>query len=204
MKTENIKDLMVQIKQSNLQTIAPEFKKGVLTDEQTESIIDQIAASVGTTKVNALTGTICLFLKGAASNGTPQNLEVVLSDGKILAKRNVLGAYVSTCGNQYLRRLAEKLAIEIGEFAEAHGLNGELAPRINTILKAETGEILSLKEAAWCSSFSQNIPDLAQRSSERVVKSLAEDYRKRFENKKKSVNKDQKKIRISNYKNYKK
>jgi hypothetical protein len=182
---KSIKDIIKTLKTSDLQTIAPDFKKGVITDEQTELIIENIANSIGTTKENALTGTICIFLKGGASNGTPQNLEVVLRDGKILAKRNVLGAYVSVCGNQYLRRLAEKLAIEIGEFAEAHGLNGELAPRINTILKADTGEILTPKEAAWCSSFSQNIPDLATRSSERVVKLLAEDYKKRFENKSK-------------------
>lgn len=181
---------MEELKTSDLQTIAPYFKKGVLTDEEAEKIIEQTANSIGTTKENALTGTICLFLKGAASNGTPQNLEVLLKDGKSLAKRNLMGAYVSVCGNQYLRRLAEKLAIDIAEFAEMHGLNGELASRINTILKAESGEVLTAKEAAWCSSFSQNIPDLAERSSERVVKLLAEDYRKRFENKAKKKNQD--------------
>lgn len=185
-----IKNIMKDLKTSDLQTIAPDFKKGVITDEEAEKIIEQTANSIGTTKGNALTGTICLFLKGAASNGTPQNLEVLLGDGKTLAKRNLLGAYVSVCGNQYLRRLAEKLAIDIAEFAEMHGLNGELAPRINTILKAETGEILTTKEAAWCSSFSQNVPDLANRSSERLVRLLAEDYRKRFENKSKKKDKE--------------
>jgi hypothetical protein len=203
-KTQTVKDIMETLKRIEIQTIAPDFKKGAISDEQMETIIENISTSIGTTKLNALVGTICLFLKGGASNGTPQNLEVVLSDGTILAKRNVLGAYFSTCGNQFLRRLAEKLAIEIGEFAEAHSLNGELAPRINTLLKAETGEVLTAKEAAWCSSFSQNIPDLAVRSSERVVRLLAEDYRKRFENKSKNKKKEQTKEKRITKKNKKK
>ena len=97
--------------------------------------------------------------------------------------------YMVETGNQHLRRLAEALAIEIGQFAQAYELNGELAQRINTSLKAETGENLNPVEAAWCSSFSQHLPDLAQRSSERLVKLLAEDYKKRFESRKKEKNK---------------
>lgn len=81
----------------------------------------------------------------------------------------------------YIRRLAEALAIQIGEFAEKNGLKGELSQRIEIKLRAETGETLTEKEKAWCSSFSQIIPNLSERSSERLVKLLAVDYNKRFE-----------------------
>lgn len=185
--TTNINDLMKNIKQNNksIETLAPNYKKSILGSEETNMIIKKIATDLDITEEEALAGTMLLLLKGASSDGTPQNLSVELKNGKTLAKRNVQGAYLTVTGNNYLRRLAESLAIQIGEFAEHFGLNGELTQRINTSLKAESGEVLSPKETAWCSSFSQNIPDLATRSSERLVRLLAEDYKKRFEGKKK-------------------
>ena len=180
-----LKQLTNDIFKENLETIAPNYSKNVLSDDDVTKIIDKIASDIGVTKQDALAGIMLLMLKGAASGGTPQTLSVDLRGGKVLTKRNILLAYVAVTNNTYIRRLAESLAINIGEFAERFGLCGELAQRINTSLKAETGEVLTSKEVAWCSSFSQNIPDLAERSSERLVRLLADDYKKRFENKKK-------------------
>lgn len=185
-----ISNLAAELKTYKLEDIAPKFKKGVLSEEDVNKVIEKIAKDIDTTKSLALAGTMLLMLKGAASGGTPQTLSVELQDGKILAKRNVVAAYLSVTSNTYIRRLAESLAVEIGEFAQAHNLPGELAQRINTAIKAESGEILTMNEMAWCSSFSQNIPDLAYRSSDRVVKLLAEDYKKRFDNKKKQTVKE--------------
>lgn len=181
----NIEELMQTIKGESLEKISPTYKKGALSSEEISQIITKIAVELGITEKEALAGTIMLMLKGAASTGTPHSLAVELSNGKVIAKRNILGAYLIVTGNNYLRRLAEALAVQIGEFAEHFGLQGELAQRINTLLKAEAGETLSAKEMAWCSSFSQNLPDLAKRSSERLVRLLAEDYKKRFDNKRK-------------------
>lgn len=175
-----------EILKQQLDEIAPNFKKGSLTTEEVVKTIEKVALDIDVSYQDALTGIMLLMLKGAASSGTPQTLSVDLRGGKNLAKKNITGAYMSVTGNNYIRRLAESLAVEIGIFAEGFGLSGELSQRINTSLKAENGEILTPKEMAWCSSFSQNIPDLAKRSSERLVKFLAEDYKKRFENKKKT------------------
>lgn len=188
-------NLTAEIFKDNLDNIAPNYKKGVLSQEEVNKIINKIAKDMEIAPKDALAGTILLMLKGAASGGTPQTLSVDLRGGKTLAKKNVTAAYLSVTGNNYIRRLAESLAVQIGEFAEFFGLAGELSQRINTVLKAESGEILSPKEMAWCSSFSQNIPDLAKRSSERLVRLLAEDYKKRFEHKKKTTNLENKKDR---------
>lgn len=184
---QNINKLTKEIFKEDLDQIAPNFKKGALSIEEIDKILEKVASDINVDKRDALVGTMLLMLKGAASSGTPQTLSVDLRNGKTIAKKNISAAYLSVTGNSYMRRLAEGLSVQIGEFAENFGLAGELSQRINTVLKAETGEVLNAKEMAWCSSFSQNIPDLAQRSSERLVRMLAEDYKKRFENKKKSI-----------------
>jgi hypothetical protein len=83
-------------------------------------------------------------------------------------------------GNKYLRRMAEAMAVQISQYAEKNGLYGDLGKRIQTRLRAATGESLTPKELAWCSSFCQDLPDLATFASERVAKLLAEDYDSRF------------------------
>jgi hypothetical protein len=188
--TNIVKELTANLIAEELEEIAPNYKRGVISNEEINKIMEKVATDIGVEKKDAIIGTMLLFLKGAASSGTPQTLAVDLRNGKTIAKKNVTGAYISVTGNNFVRRLAESMAVEIGEFAEKCNLTGELAQRINTILKAETGEILSTKESAWCSSFSQNIPDLATRSSDRVVRLLANDYKKRFENKKKTTTKE--------------
>jgi hypothetical protein len=81
--------------------------------------------------------------------------------------------------------MAEAMALHIGKYAEKNGLRGELAQRIETAHKAETGESLNAKELAWLSSFSQTLPNLNELSSDRAAKLLAADYNARF-NKNKS------------------
>lgn len=184
---ENIKNLTQEIMTENFDIIAPNYKKGVLSGEEVEKILKKISIDIEVSTKDALIGTMLLMLKGAASSGTPQTLTAEIRGGKTIAKKNITAAYVSVTGNNYIRRLAESLSVEIGEFAESFGISGELSQRINTVLKAENGEILNPKEMAWASSFSQNIPDLAKRSSERLVKLLAEDYKRRFESKKKPI-----------------
>lgn len=93
-----------------------------------------------------------------------------------------MNAYSLATGNQFIRRLAEKLAIPIGFFAEKNGLRGELAQRIERGHRAVNGENLSPKELAWCSSFSQCIPNLPELASERVQQLLSKDYNERFQN----------------------
>lgn len=180
-----INELLKETLKDKLENIAPNYRKGLLSVESINRIIEKIASDIGVSKSDALAGIILLFLKGAASSGTPATMSVDLRNGKTMAKKNIQGAYMVETGNQHLRRLAEALAVEIGQFAQSNELNGELAQRINTSLKADTGENLTQIESAWCSSFSQHLPDLAQRSSERLVKLLAEDYKKRFESRKK-------------------
>lgn len=197
----NINELTSKIKQEKLDSIAPNYRKGILSNEDIGKIIVKIALDLNISNEEALTGVMLLMLKGAASSGTPQSLSVELKNGISISKKNISSAYMLVTGNNYIRRLAESLATHIGDFAETFGLSGELSQRINTALKAENGESLTIKEMAWCSSFSQNVPDLADRSSDRLVKLLAEDYKKRFDNKKKS--KDNVIIKGKNNKNNK-
>jgi hypothetical protein len=81
--------------------------------------------------------------------------------------------------------MAEAMAVTIGTYAEKNRLRGELAQKIETAQKAETGEGLTDKELAWCSSFNQHLENLSELGSERLVKLLSVDYNKRFVNKKK-------------------
>lgn len=199
--TENVpaklEDLLKKSLSENLESVAPNFrKKNTLTDLQIERIIQTISLNQGIAPEKALIGIILLFLQGAASAGAPSTMSVDLGDGKCIDKRNVVNACNLVIGNQYIRRIAETLAKQIGEFALKNKLAGELAYRINNRFKAETGSSLSEIEMAYCSSFSQSIPDLAEITSERLSKLLAEDYQERFENKRKPVKIENKKNKV--------
>lgn len=179
----------------NLDNVAPNFrKKNTLSDDQIERIIKTISINLGIPPEKVLIGIYLLFLQGAASAGAPATMVVELGDGKCIEKRNLTSACSLVTGNAYIRRIAETLAIQIGDFAQKNKLAGELAYRINNKVKAETGNNLSEKEMAYCSSFSQAIPNLAEITSERLSKLLAEDYQRRFENKKKKSDKPEAKV----------
>ena len=109
------------------------------------------------------------MLKGAASSGTPKTLCVEVA-GRTISKNALLYHYEKVCGNKYIRRLAEFLAIPIGEFAQAKILDGELAQRIDTKLVGDGKTRLNPVERSWCRYFSQSIDSntLAKKSSERL------------------------------------
>lgn len=183
-KEQNLNNLLDSALEIDLRKIVPEIKKESLTDAEVKKILSLITDELEITEEQTLIGIMYLFLKGMASSGTPPSLSLDIKEGKTITKRNVMAAYQYTTGNTYLRRLAETLAIPIGRFAEKNNLKGELAQRINTQLKADKGESLTSQEMAWCSSFSQSIPNLTMYTTDRVDHLLAQDYRKRFELKK--------------------
>jgi len=173
--------------------IAPNYRKKLkMSDEQVQKIIESIKTSLGINdSQRVLVGMMLLFLQGAASEGTPANLSVQVGD-KTIEKRNIITACEFIEGHKFIRRIAEALAPAIGEFAYNNKLSGEFAQRINNKLKADSGETLTEREMAYCSSFSQTIPNLEELTSPRLVKLLAEDYSRRFDNKKKENKPDPK------------
>lgn len=191
--------------EEKIEDTIPNFRtKNKITKQQIEDIIKTISRSLKIPDNKVLIGMMLLFLQGAASAGAPVTMSVDLGDGKCLEKRNIMLACATIAGHSYIRRIAEALAIEIGQFAENNRLAGELAYRINTKVKA-TGDIpLNEKELAYCSSFSQCIPELEKYSSERLVQLLSEDYQKRFENKKKPLKNDNTKLPVEKTKKKKK
>lgn len=187
-KTKAIeKDIYEEVLNMEVTEMAPKFLRDVISQQEIDRIVDMVAQELKVPNPVALMGIFLLFLKGAANSGAPLNLSIELVNGVIIQKKTLLSAYKYVMDNEYLRRLAETLATKIGKFAEKQNLRGELANSIDIILRAENGENLTPKEAAWCSSFSQSIPNLAELSSERLTKLLAEDYNRRFS---KKVNKN--------------
>lgn len=183
----NLEDVIKKSKQIKVEEVAPNFrKKNLLSREQIGKIVQAIGTHLDISPDRVLISMYLLFLQGAASAGAPITMGVDLENGKCVEKRNIINACNLVMEHQYIRRIAETLALDIGEFAYNNNLAGELAYRINNKFKAETGTSLTEREMAFCSSFSQAIPNLAEISSERLAKLLAEDYQKRFENKKRS------------------
>lgn len=140
-----------------------------------EAIIDDLAVSFGMELAYAYTTVFMLFLKGASNEGSPLTTAInVVVEGKYvpITKRNLMYSYRSITGNRFLRRLARGLAIEIGQYAEKYGMDGDLAVQINNDilgdLKEENRVPLTQKERAWCSSFSQGIVNLGELSSPRL------------------------------------
>lgn len=181
----SLNELIEATKLEDVDKIAPKFrKKNTMSDEQLEKIVQIIALNLDIDPKTALIGMILLFLQGAASAGTPPTMSVEIGN-IVMEKRHIMNACFNVTGHQFIRRIAESMAETIGLFAYKNHLAGELAYRINNKLKAENGTSLTEMEMAFCSSFSQAIPNL-ENKSERLAKLLAEDYQKRFENKKKS------------------
>jgi hypothetical protein len=191
---QNLEQLLKEAANTPLNLVSPDFLSDQIKDDQVEKIIEILSNNFQLKKSTILTGIFLLFLKGAANQGTPISLSVELN-GISFSKRDLINAYTLVTGNNHIRRLAEKLAVPIGQFAEKNGLHGELSQRINRELLTQTDntESLSLQEMAWCSSFSQNIPNLKELSSERLQKLLALDYNKRFAKKTKANKNTEKK-----------
>lgn len=183
---EQYQNIISKAIESKVDELSPNYrKKQKMTDEQVHKIIESIMLTLGMDNPQkVLVAMMLLFLQGAASEGTPLTLSVQIG-AKTIEKRNVITACEFIEGHRYIRRIAENLATVIGEFAYQNKLSGEFAQRINNKLKAESGETLTDREMAFCSSFSQSIHNLEELTSARLVKLLAEDYSRRFDNKKK-------------------
>lgn len=127
------------------------------------------------------------MLQGAANKSVPETKTVTVKDQEgspvDVSKYDVIYACHVVCKHKFIRRLAEALAMEIGMFAEAHHLNGDLAIKLNTALTKEGKTPLSSKEKAWASSFSQSFSKLEKYAGIRVPALLATDYQNRFNNK---------------------
>lgn len=183
----NLDEIIEKAMQSKVEDVVPNFRrKNTLSEDQVGRIIQTISLNLNIAPEKVLIGINLLFLQGASSAGAPNTMSVDLGNGKCIEKRNIIDACNLVAGHKFIRRIAETLALQIGNFAYKHKLPGELAFRINNKLKADKGESLDEKEMAFCSSFSQAIPNLSEISSERLSQLLAEDYQRRFENKKKS------------------
>jgi len=155
-----------------------------ISSDQVQEIVTKVAADMQVSPPVALASIYLLLNKGAANVKAPNSMQVnVLNEKKeevSLSKLDLMAAYRRVTGNNYLRRLAETLAVEIAQFAEKNGLRGELATRINNKLVSNSQVPLTLKEMAWASSFCQSVANLASLSSDRLPGLLAEDYSQRF------------------------
>lgn len=163
-----------------------------LSATEVSDVISKIAADMQVAPQLALVAVYLLILKGAANVKAPNSMQVeVLNEKKepvSLSKLDLMAAYRRVTGNSFLRRLAESLATEISQYAEANGLRGELATRINNKLLVTRQVPLNVKEMAWASSFCQSLYNLALLSSDRLPGLLAEDYTQRFTEKSKGRN----------------
>lgn len=181
---KDLNEIITKALQCKLEEVAPNFKrKNTVTEYQIEKIIRTISLNLVIPEEKVYIAIILLFLQGAASAGAPMTMSVDLGSGKCVEKRNLIDACMMVTGHKFIRRIAETIAVQIGTFAYSNRLIGELGLRISNKLKAETGESLDEKELAFCSSFSQAIPNLSEITSERLSRLLAEDYQRRFEGK---------------------
>lgn len=185
-------ELAMKVKVSD---IAPtELKANLLSQEKITEIIVGLATSHGISEQDAFVAIILLFLKGAANNGAPNTMGVTIVDTDknhlVITKNDLKYSYQRATGNEFIRRLAESLAEQIGKYAEKNFLIGDIAQKIDSrilINKEDKDRIpLSQKEKAWASSFSQCLPNLSELSSTRLPQLLAADYYERFQKNKKA------------------
>lgn len=182
----NLNDMLNQAMSKPLEAVSPSFKQSAISETQIGQIIKVIMTKYPTLDEAAvLTSIILVMLKGAASNNTPDTLGVEVN-GITVTKRDIKMGLQNICNNQYLRRLAESLAVPIGKYAERNQLDGELAGRLSKLvsednmLNGTSNPPLDTNERAWASSFSQTIKNLGDFTTARVVNLLALDYGQRF------------------------
>lgn len=181
---QSLTNLVEEATKVPIGTIAPqEARKVWHSPTELNTFIKQFGEQMGISELLAVIGIALLFLKGAANKGTPNSLSVCLYEDKNssleITKADMLYLYKKTYKNEFIRRLAESLCIEISNYAEKQGLHGDLAKKVNILLAKNQEPPLSRIEAAWCSSFCQGCPKLATKSN-RLNSLLAEDYTSRF------------------------
>lgn len=171
-----------------LQEACPSAGASELDEDSTKIIIARLAHTMYLSPLMAFIAIALLFLKGAASKTAPDKMfvEVTAKDGDTvkIRKQDLMEALYKTTGNKFIRRLAESLATRICNFAEKHGLSGDLAFNFDIEEVSEGGTALSPKERAWSNSFCQHVPNLEVLASPRVKVLLGKDYQRRFNKKK--------------------
>lgn len=124
-----LQDAINSVMSIPLSQVAPNFMKDKVTEAQAVKIVRAIAEDYQISFNYALNAVYLLFLKGAASVSAPESMTVEVL-GRDISKRDLLSAYQFVTKNKYLRRLAEYLAIAIGNYAERNSVDGELANRL--------------------------------------------------------------------------
>lgn len=160
-----------------------EIRKEWHNNAEVNSLITQFGDQMGLDKNTAFIAIALLFLKGAANKGTPNTMSIMVHTSETqteVTKADLVYLYKKIHKNMHIRRLAESMAELISKYAEAQGLAGDLAKKINITLLRKKEPTLTRKEAAWCSSFCQSNPKV-EGVSERLAGLLSEDYLSRFQ-----------------------
>lgn len=181
-KTETLKDLFEQSKREDINEIFPNINKAKISDEMIVKLTESLSTHLGISKHRALIGMVLLFLKGAANASAPDSLSIPIgNDGIILTKGKLKDHCKTTCDHTYLRRIAESIALYIGNFADENDMTGDLYKSINNKCLSQHQRPLTRREAAFASSFTRdglnNINEIAK--SEILAQLLAEDYQER-------------------------
>lgn len=182
--TAELEQLLTEANKTPIAKISPqETKQEWHTPSEIQNIINQLADTMGLDTHTAFIAIALLFLKGAANKGTPTTMSVAVmesSNQTEVSKSDLIYVYRKNFKNIHIRRLAESMAVLISRYAEAQGLSGDLAKKINISLLKKKEATLTRKEAAWCSSFCQSNPKVEE-VSERLAGLLSEDYLTRFQ-----------------------
>jgi hypothetical protein len=179
-----LNQILEQACNNPLASVFKDIKKPLVTKDQAFLVIDKIARSHDISQSKAFAAVSLLFLKGAANSGAPpeMSVDILTENGQVttICKFDLIRATQEVCKNGFIRRLGECLAKEISFYAETHNLNGDLAIRLDTIVRSLGKPGLTNKEKAWANSFVQNLPELKEFSGPRIPYLLAQDYTKRF------------------------
>lgn len=184
--TLELEKVLVEANKIPISKVSPqETRKEWHTNSEIENIITQLGDTMGLRPPTAFIAIALLFLKGAANKGTPTTMSVMVHEEgnqTEVTKSDLVYIYRKNHKNIHIRRLAESMAVLISRYAEAQGLSGDLAKKINISLLKKKEPTLTRKEAAWCSSFCQSNPKVEE-VSERLAGLLSEDYLSRFQTK---------------------
>lgn len=187
--SQEILSLYSDIKKLPINDLVPNMKPDLVTADEVNDFLQTISDSHGISKDLALLGVSLLFLKGACNNSAPNRMSITLKtpEGNVeLTKYDLEYACHLATKNKFLRRIAQFLAPQICSLAEANGIPGDLAVKLNNLAIAKENSTgpLSTKEKAWACSFVQEVDNLSKLASPRLVALLAEDYNKNLANKK--------------------
>jgi hypothetical protein len=172
-----------EVKEAEKSTIVVTQEKSgdLITDHDANAVLEKLAKNKGIPLGAAAISLFELALAGGLNAGAPANQKVEIAVEKNfleVTKGDLEHAYTSVINNKYLRRLAEKFATQISEYAERKGKQGDLAEKIKRSMSPEDIEF-SPAELAWLSSFNQKNQDCRNRYP-RVSKALDKDYNNRF------------------------